>query len=204
MPRFPLVSTLVVLAAVATMVALGFWQLGRLEEKEALIARYEAAAANSEISALRPDQPEAAFTRVMENCAQPRDIRAVAGRNAQGASGWAHVVRCTIGGPFPDTKPEDLLPDYDLSSADIVLGWSQSPDNPQWNGGLVTGTVVPAGELGFKIVADPPLAGLAANAKPDPNDLPNNHLAYAVQWFLFALTALVIYVLALKRKQRAD
>jgi surfeit locus 1 family protein len=37
-----------------------------------------------------------------------------------------------------------------------------------------------------RLVADPPLAGLAANAAPDPSDIPNNHLAYAVQWFLFA------------------
>jgi surfeit locus 1 family protein len=51
-------------------------------------------------------------------------------------------------------------------------------------------------------VADPPVGGLAANAAPDPADLPNNHLAYAGQWFFFALTALVIYVLALRRRRR--
>ncbi len=39
-------------------------------------------------------------------------------------------------------------------------------------------------------------------APPDPNDLPNNHLAYAGQWFFFALTALVIYWLALRRRWR--
>ena len=44
-------------------------------------------------------------------------------------------------------------------------------------------------------------------AAPDPRDLPNNHLAYAGQWFFFALTALVIYILALRRRStraRAD
>ena len=39
-------------------------------------------------------------------------------------------------------------------------------------------------------------------AAPDPGDLPNNHLAYAGQWFLFALAAAVIYVLALRRRRR--
>jgi surfeit locus 1 family protein len=33
--------------------------------------------------------------------------------------------------------------------------------------------------------------------------LPNNHLMYAGQWFFFALTALVIYVLALRKKRRS-
>ena len=42
--------------------------------------------------------------------------------------------------------------------------------------------------------------------KPIPvaiEGIPNNHLSYAVQWFLFALTALVIYVLAVRKKWRA-
>jgi cytochrome oxidase assembly protein ShyY1 len=88
-----------------------------------------------------------------------------------------------------------------LEPADVVLGWSRTPEPVMWKGSWVAGTVVPTGELGFKIVADPPLAGLEANAKPDPGDLPNNHLAYAGQWFFFALTALVIYVLALRRRR---
>ena len=37
-------------------------------------------------------------------------------------------------------------------------------------------------------------------AAPDPRDVPNNHLSYAVQWFLFALTAVVIYILALRKR----
>ena len=37
--RIPIFPTVIVLAAVLTMIALGFWQLGRLDEKEALIAR---------------------------------------------------------------------------------------------------------------------------------------------------------------------
>ena len=52
----------------------------------------------------------------------------------------------------------------------------------------------------MRLVAAPPQAGLAQLALPDPRDLPNNHLSYAVQWFLFAATALVIYVLALRKK----
>ena len=50
------------------------------------------------------------------------------------------------------------------------------------------------------MVAIEPVAGLQPLAAPDPADLPNNHLAYAGQWFLFALTALVIYGLVLRQK----
>ena len=43
---------------------------------------------------------------------------------------------------------------------------------------------------------------------PAPVTLPEltegPHLSYAVQWFLFAATALVIYVLALRKKWRAE
>ena len=39
--RWPLIPTLLVLAAAAIMVALGVWQLQRKGEKEALIALYE-------------------------------------------------------------------------------------------------------------------------------------------------------------------
>ena len=49
-PRIPIISTLIVLAAVITMIALGFWQLGRMDEKEALIARYADSGELSEVS----------------------------------------------------------------------------------------------------------------------------------------------------------
>jgi len=41
---------------------------------------------------------------------------------------------------------------------------------------------------------------LMANASPDPRDIPNNHWSYAIQWFAFAATALIIYALALRRR----
>jgi surfeit locus 1 family protein len=50
------------------------------------------------------------------------------------------------------------------------------------------------------LVADAPAPGLSASAPPDPSSVPNNHLAYAVQWFLFAGIAVVIYLLALRRR----
>ncbi len=188
-PRLPLVPTLLVGLAVAIMVSLGIWQLGRSEWKAGLIVRYAAAQAMSAEVAWprRPAEIEAALYRASSlTCARVLAIRATAGRSAAGASGWAHIARCMV-----DAGGE----------AEVALGWSREPRIPGWAGGPVTGFVAPAGE-GARLVAAPPQAGLAPLAPPDPRDLPNNHLAYAGQWFFFAVTALVIYVLALRRRGR--
>ncbi|MEL7219392.1 MAG: SURF1 family cytochrome oxidase biogenesis protein, partial [Pseudomonadota bacterium] len=76
---------------------------------------------------------------------------------------------------------------------------STSPQDPGFVGGTVAGILVEMGD-DYKVVAQEPMADLQPLAKPDPNDLPNNHLAYAGQWFFFALTALVIYAFALKSR----
>lgn len=188
--KWPVLPTLVVLAAVSIMIGLGFWQLDRLEEKEAMIARYETALTNPKpLSAFPADDPEAnLYRRTSYACFLPGRWNAIAGRNAFDQAGYVHIAECW------DNERR--------ISAEVVVGWSQRPAAPEWDGGEVTGMIAPGGEAGWRIVADPPLAGLEANATPDPNSIPNNHLAYAVQWFFFALTALVIYVLALRRKQR--
>ena len=87
---------------------------------------------------------------------------------------------------------------------DVTLGWSSNPAPPQWAGGAVAGIIGPKAKTEIRVIADPPLAGLAANARPDPANIANNHLSYAVQWFLFALTALVIYALALRKRLAAQ
>jgi surfeit locus 1 family protein len=52
------------------------------------------------------------------------------------------------------------------------------------------------------LIARVPATDLKAAAPPSPDDVPNNHLAYAVQWFFFAAVALVIYALALRKRWR--
>ena len=171
------------------MVALGFWQLGRTAEKEALIARSLAAQAEpAPVSWPRtPEQVDAAlYRRSSLTCNRVLEMRATAGRSARGASGWMHVARCARRGG---------------GEAEVALGWSGEPAMPAWSGGAAQGFVAPAGD-GARLIASPPQAGLAPLAKPDPRDLPNNHLAYAVQWFFFAITAVVIYWLALRRRGR--
>lgn len=183
--RLPVVPTLVVLCAAGLMIGLGFWQIARLHQKEAMLARYGAAQHDPQPVAWPGDAESARrvyYRHSMIRCASAEDFGAVAGRNAAGTPGWAHVARCVLanGG----------------GAARVVLGWSDNPATIGWPGGTVQGIIAP----GPRLVADPPLAGLAANARPDPREIPNNHLSYAVQWFLFAATALVIYTIALRRR----
>ncbi len=186
--RIPIFATIIVLAAVATMIALGIWQLGRKAEKEALIARYEVALQDrAEVPWPAPPQYESAlFRRATIDCKVVRGIDPISGTSANGRSGWVHIARCSHAGK---------------GVADLTIGWSRTPDSPQWSGGVVTGRIANYGRY-IRLVAENPQAGLEPLAAPDPADLPNNHLAYAGQWFFFALTALVIYVLALRRRQR--
>jgi surfeit locus 1 family protein len=85
----------------------------------------------------------------------------------------------------------------------VEAGWSRSHEPIRgWRGGPVSGTIAPDREHRIRLVADTPPQGLQASARPNPEDLPNNHLMYAFQWFFFALVAAVIYVLALRRRQQ--
>lgn len=182
--RIPVIPTLLVLAAVAVMIRLGFWQLDRMNQKDALLGRY--AAARTMSADVRFPQSEKAAEPVLYrhariDCLAVSDATTKAGLDVNGEAGLAHYARCTLA---------------DGGKADVVLGWSREPSTPDWRGGVVMGTVAP----GPRLVADPPQAGLAANAVPDPADLPNNHLSYAVQWFLFAAVALVIYALAVRKR----
>ncbi len=177
----PIIPSIVVTVALAIMIALGFWQLGRADEKALLLARYESVSPDLEaIDYPAEEELETNLYRtVRATCGSVESIRGTAGTNKVGVKGWAQMARCTL--------QDDVV-------ADVALGWSRDPSPPEWEGGEVSGILAPGG----RIVADPPLAGLGPLAKPDPADLPNNHLSYAVQWFLFALTALVIYILALQ------
>eukprot|EP01037_Dinobryon_pediforme_P013218 gene13218-13325_t len=208
MRRPPLIATLVVLLAVATMVGIGLWQLHRLAWKEGLLAQYTASQNNAvPIAIAGADLPnDAAYRHVLWDCPAPGADQVVGGGNADGRSGWAHVVLCRHKTGHAAGAVTTIVP--------VVIGWSAAVAPVTWAGGAIAGVAVPGPKSGVRlpapgaasrnldwhIVADPPLAGLVANARPDPRMIPNNHLSYAIQWFLFAATALVIYLLALRRR----
>jgi surfeit locus 1 family protein len=75
-------------------------------------------------------------------------------------------------------------------------------------GAVFTGKLVPRSghppeDPAFLLVAETPVPPLAAEAPPTPDSIPNNHMAYAIQWFFFAATLTVIYIVYLRRGRRA-
>jgi cytochrome oxidase assembly protein ShyY1 len=116
-------------------------------------------------------------------------MRATAGTNRAGESGFAQIVDCVTGAEGPGMSVE--------------LGWSKNPNAAvNWRGGLVSGIIAPDRNTRMRLVAATAPPGLEPSAPPSIEQIPNNHRAYAVQWFLFALIAAVIYFLAVRKRLR--
>jgi cytochrome oxidase assembly protein ShyY1 len=191
--RWPLIPTLIVAAAVATMIGLGIWQLQRRQEKLALLETLRRAQAMPPIA--WPTAPSSAplplYRTATGNCLSVADFRTAAGQNRDGDPGFLVIANCRVGAEGPGMAVE--------------LGWSKNPNAGRaYKGGLVTGVIAPDSISRMRLVAAEPGPGLAASAVPSPASSPNNHLSYAIQWFLFAAAAALIYVLALKGRRAED
>ncbi|MGZ8350723.1 MAG: SURF1 family protein [Allosphingosinicella sp.] len=201
MRRLPVLPTLIVAAAVAVMIGLGIWQLQRAAWKDRLLAEYAAAASRPALD-LDPlfareaaDLPPLAFRRVLVTClardADP-DLRGGRSRDGGDAGGYAYFVPCRPGAGGLAGRLR------------VNAGWSPLPDDDlRLNvDGLVAGTLGAVEE-------DRPIVLTSASATPplvpsEPpriDEIPNNHLSYAFQWFFFAAVAAIIYALALRRRR---
>jgi surfeit locus 1 family protein len=204
MRRLPIVPTIVVALAVALMIALGVWQLDRRAEKAAALAQLARNIDRPPIAFPDPPVGDAAlFRRASVTCIRWSAPRAQSGRDAGGRSGWRQIADC-------------VQPDGGTVAVQLGVGDRADSRNPPPMG-RISGYVSYAptarpilanlfgggGPKPLMLVSDTPPPGLRANAPPDLSAVPNNHLAYAVQWFLFAGIALVIYAVALRRRQRA-
>jgi surfeit locus 1 family protein len=205
--RWPLIPTLLVTAAVACMLALGIWQLGRSAEKERLVEGFRAAAGKPEIAypTVAPVPDSAMFRRSSAVCVRVVGWQVEAGRAADGQPGYRHIAQCSTGAEGPG-----LLADMGVSSDPAA--------KTAWTGGVVRGVITTepdhnslaarlagrAVPLRPMLVADAAAPGFKLSARPSPDEVPNNHFSYAVQWFLFALAAAVIYILALRKRWAAE
>lgn len=203
--RWPILPTLFVLAACATMIALGVWQLQRGAEKDALLNVYATNLTRPATSLpdAGPVPPAAMFRRATANCLEVVNWRVVGGRSTDGRTGYRQLAECRTGAEGPG-----FVADMGMTE--------DTAFRPGWIGGPVTGIITEepvegglwASLTGTRavprpmLVASEPAPGLSASAPPDPSSVPNSHLAYAGQWFLFALAAAVIYVLALRKRWR--
>ena len=180
------------------MVGLGIWQLQRAQWKERLLAQYAQAQKLPPIAwptaALRKgDLP--LFRHATGVCLRPVARRAVAGHNRARESGYAHIVDCTTG--------------IDGPGMSVELGWSKDPNARfQWNGGPVSGIIVPDRRSVMRLVAATAPPGLQASRIPDVRSAsavtPAGHRGYAATWFSFAVIALIIYGLALRQRWKKE
>lgn len=205
MNRIPVLPTLLVCTAIAAMIKLGFWQLQRADEKAALLAHYEQAETYPEMAFPQIATDDSlVFRRAGGVCLEPQKPVIEGGLNAKGDAGWRHIVACRTG-----TEGPGMIVD---------IGWSDRfDDHIAWKGGEVHGIVSRQPDHrsliekafgrgaapGLMLVLAVPAAGLEQSAPPSIKDVPNNHFAYAVQWFVFAAVAAIIYGLALYRRRRA-
>ena len=192
--RIPIVPTIVVTAAVALMIGLGIWQLRRAQWKEGLLAQYSRSENLPPI--IWPTAPLRSarlplFRHATGMCLRRISERAIAGENRGGEPGYAHIVDCSTGAEGPGMSVE--------------LGWSRDPNaKADWKGGLVSGIIAPDSRTRMRLVAASAPPGLEPSALPAIASIPNNHRSYALQWFSFALIALVIYALALRKRWREE
>ena len=188
--RLPIIPTILVLAAVAVMIGLGIWQLQRAKWKDGLVARFARAETLPPLEyptvPLR-DAQLPLFRHATGVCLRPIGQRAVAGENRAGEPGYVHIVDCTTGAEGPGMSVE--------------VGWSKNPNaKVNWSGGPVSGVIAPDRRMRMRLVAASAPPGLEPSAAPSLGAIPNNHRFYALQWFAFALIALVIYGLAVRKR----
>lgn len=188
--RFPVIATIVVTLAVATMIALGVWQLQRKAVKEALLVQYAEAANLPPIA--WPSIPVTGklplFRKSALMCLKVVRWESVSGKSIAGKGGYAQIAHCQLsGGEGPGAK--------------VAVGWSPRSETPDWSGGQVSGVIAPDNQALIRLVADTAPTGLDQLAPPSTDNIPNNHMLYAIQWFFFAFVAGLIYVLALRKRQ---
>lgn len=206
MRRIPLMPTLVVVLAVAAMIALGFWQFRRAHWKEGLLASYRAAAGAPLLEGI----PEGAtvdalsFHRAHAFCTISTAPLQLGGANRAGDTGFRNIVGCRL------TDGRTMMADIGWSPLNAKPAFPAAGQRIEAAGRLIPDDVLarrifPGGQpdlIGVLIVMDAPVRGFQPSIAPSIADIPNNHRGYAAQWFLFAATAAIIYVLALRRRNR--
>jgi len=190
--RVPVLPTLIVLIAVGIMIGLGFWQLGRLHQKEAELAQL-AANLQSPAAAFPDDRFDQSFLfrRAILDCRAPKNFTT----EGAGKAGYRIIATCSSGAQVQLGTTNDLRARVSWGGGLVEGSIGQVPDSRPL---LVTASDHTPREL--MLIAGEPVAGLAANPPRSLAEIPNNHLSYAVQWFLFAGIALVIYALALRKR----
>lgn len=226
-PRFPVVLTVLAAVLLGVLLALGVWQVQRMQWKEGLIAGAEAAADKPPLplaEVLKVENPE--FRRVLLTCRGLSAAPYVELQSIENSDAGVRLVSaCAVdGGPI-------LLVDRGFVSAEIsarppvnaadtmpvvitgVLRRSPAPSalTPPPAEGRFYGRDAEAMARALKVEGpvspftvfattstNPDWAALKPSAPPAA--FTNNHLGYALTWFGLAAALIAFYVVLLRRR----
>lgn len=184
LPLFPTLMTAIVALILG---GFGIWQLQRMAWKAEVLEKLAAAADKPLIDlgvAPLPDDLQFRHVRLVVSCPEQEPYGKI-GYGPDGRTGYSAVVRCRAG--------DEVI--------EVDTGWGPRPDSwkqvdAPWPDALpVTGTLIDPGRDGvrYQLVADTAPAPLLPSTPPGIENIPNNHFAYAIQWFGFAGMLIVIW-----------
>jgi cytochrome oxidase assembly protein ShyY1 len=194
--RLPVVPTIIVAAIVAACVAAAIWNLQRAKFHQAELSKFQAAAQLPPVAfptVPMPDNQLPLYRYATGNCLQAMHRRTSVGENQAGEPGFVVIIDCATGVEGPGMS--------------VQVGWSKNPNaSTSWRGGIVSGVIVRDKDSRIRLVAATPAPGLEPNGRVTPavSVPPQQNRGYALQFFAFAVTALVIYALALRKRLREE
>lgn len=227
-PRFPVVLTVLVVLLLGVLLALGVWQVQRMQWKEGLMNGAEAAAGQPPLplaEALKLENPE--FRRVLLTC---RGLAAASFVELQSIENGDAGVRL-VSACRPEGVEATLLVDRGFVSAEIsarpsvkaadtmpvvitgVLRRAPAPSvlTPPPAEGRFYGRDAEAMARALKVVGpvSPFTVFATTSTNPDwqalkpsapPAAFTNNHLGYALTWFGLAAALIAFYGVLLRRR----
>lgn len=228
--RFPWALTIASALVFAVLIALGVWQVQRLQWKQALIARAEAAAERPPVPIMEAYGPGEEFRKVIVECPGLATAPFVELQTIQdGQPGVRLISPC----PLPN-EPYVALVDRgfvaDAISARPPVRPSREPvrimaelRNPPERTAMALAAegnrffwrdhLGMAEALGVRERVSRPMLFALTSSNPEwralkpsapPAAFSNNHLGYAITWFGLALALIGVYVALLRRKLRGD
>jgi surfeit locus 1 family protein len=190
-----------------TLISLGVWQLQRKAWKEAVLANIERATSMPAVSVKRLSDLDglSEFRRVTLTCANRDQASGVSqsGFNAQSQPATRVFIICPLSSGETVSIQGDWIPDDDLITVSYPIarieGRLRQWHISTWAERLAGVTNISPGL--FKIAVDRRYYVTKVDALPPPP--PNNHFAYAMQWFIFAGVLGVIFTIWMRQQRLA-
>lgn len=194
-----LLAILFCLGGLGVLIALGVWQVNRLEWKTALLAEIETKLASEPVPLPATADPSDRFLPVHAEGTLDNSPLRVFGTWRVGGAGYRVIAPLDLGdrrimvdlGVAPqgtETLPAQISVIGNLDWPEESGGSIPEPDGDLWFGRDVPAMAAALGTEPILLVAratDP-----ATPTRPSPvgtEGIPNNHLGYAIQWFGLAL-----------------